>query len=70
LNAYDFDGSLQQYFFQSFSDIKTVDWRNWLKINSREEYEELALKQSGLKEIEHLYDKLKYEKTNSRSFSI
>jgi len=70
LNAYDFDGNLQQYFFQSFSDIKTVDWRNWLKINSREEYEDLALKQSGLKEIEYLHDKLKYEKTNSRSFSI
>ena len=70
MNAYDFDGNLQQYFFQSFSDIKTVDWRNWLKINSREEYEDLALKQSGLKEIEYLHDKLKYEKTNSRSFSI
>lgn len=70
MNAYDFDGNLQQYFFQSFSDIKTVDWRNWLKINSREEYEDLALKQSGLKEIEYLHDKLKYKKTNSRSFSV
>ncbi|MFX1574708.1 MAG: hypothetical protein ACFFB0_18385 [Promethearchaeota archaeon] len=68
--ANDFDSNLQQYFFKYFSDIETVDWKNWLKVNSREEYQELALKLSGLKELENLYGKLQHEKTNSRDFSI
>ena len=70
MNVYDFDGKLQEYFFQSFSDIKIVDWRDWLKIDSREEFEDLALKLSGLEQTENLYDMLKSKKTNSRSFSV
>jgi hypothetical protein len=47
-NGYDFDLKLQQTFNDNFSEIGSADWRSWLKISSRDEYEALVFKLSGL----------------------
>ena len=68
--AYDFDEPLQKLFFNLFSDIPTIDWKKWVDISSREDYKNLAIKNSGLNEVEDLHSKIKSEKTNSRENSV
>jgi len=70
LETHDFDEKVQNHFNKSFSDIERINWKNWLEIDSQEEYEELSLKLSGLSSIEDLFDRIKSETTDSRSFSI
>ncbi len=70
MESHDFDENVQNNFNKSFSDIKRTNWKHWLEIDSREEYEELSLKLSGLSSIEDLFDRIKSETTDSRSFSI
>jgi hypothetical protein len=47
-NVYDFDLKLQQTFNDNFLDMRSSDWRSWLKISSRDDYESLVFKLSGL----------------------
>jgi len=70
LVSYDFDEKVQNNFNKSFSDIERINWKHWLEIDSREEYEELSLKLSELSSIEDLFNRIKSETTDSRSFSI
>ncbi|MFX1392768.1 MAG: hypothetical protein ACFFAH_04255 [Promethearchaeota archaeon] len=70
MKFYDFDEKTQKIFNNFISNFKAVNWRNWLKLTSREDYEELSLKLSGLDTIYNIYERIKKEKTNSRSFSI
>ena len=70
LESFDFDNEIQREFNKAFSAIERTNWNRWLEINSREEYEELALKLSGLSSIEEIFDRIKAEMTDSRSFSI
>ena len=70
MTIYDFDLQIQDVFNTLFSNIKPIDWRNWLDIDSKEEYEEITIKNSGLDSVKNLMNRIKYEETNSRSFSI
>ena len=70
MESLDFDEKIQKKFNESFSDIKKINWKSWLEIRSREEYEELSLKLSGLSSVEDIFNKIKSGLTDSRSFSI
>lgn len=70
MESYDFDVKVQNAFNKSFSNIERINWKQWLEIDSKEEYEELALKLSGLSSASNLWDRIKSETTDSRSFSI
>ncbi len=67
---YDFDPKLQSVFKRKLSDYKKMDWKAWLDINSREEYEELSLRLSGLDKVLYLLRRIKVEKIKSREFSL
>jgi hypothetical protein len=70
MKYFDFDGKTQEIFNNFLSNFKTVNWKSWLRLTSREDYEDLALKLSGLNTIDNLYERIKKEETSSRSFSI
>ena len=70
MNSIDFDKNIQEIFNGCLLDFEPVKWKDWLKISSKEEYENLAIKLSGLDKVENLFDKINKEITNSRSFSI
>ncbi len=70
MKFFDFDEKTQKIFNNFISNYKMVDWQNWLKLPSRENYEELTLKLTGLDSIDNIYERIKKEKINSRSFSI
>lgn len=70
MTSIDFDRNIQEVFNKNLLDFKPVKWRDWLKISSREEYENLAIKLSGLDKVDNLFDRINKENTNSRSFSI
>ena len=67
---YDFDVKTQHIFNRLLSNFKTVNWKSWLRLTSREDYEDLALKLSGLDTIDNLFERIKKEETSSKSFSI
>ena len=70
MKRFDFDLETQKIFDKNFSNIQKTDWRKWLDISSREEYEELSLKLSGLSSVDDIFKRIKSEITDSRSFSI
>ena len=70
MESYDFDRKVQEAFNASFSNIRSINWQDWLDIRSKKEYEELSLKLSGLSSIEDIIERIKVETTDSRSFSI
>ncbi|MFX0037106.1 MAG: hypothetical protein ACFE9I_15860 [Candidatus Hermodarchaeota archaeon] len=70
METFDFDRKVQDEFDKSFSDIKKINWYDWLEVSSNKEYEELALRLSELSSIENIMDRIKIETTDSRSFSI
>ncbi len=70
MNSFDFDLETQKIFNKQFSDIPRTDWKKWLEISSKEEYEELAIKNSGLSSIEDVFERIKKEKTDSKELSI
>ena len=57
--SYDFDLETQEIFNVLFGDIKKTDWKKWLSINSKEEYEETAIKLSGLSNDINLRENIK-----------
>jgi hypothetical protein len=67
---YDFDPNIQKFFYNAFSDFKHIDWEKWLDITSIEEYEELALKNSGLSSVEDIKEKVRREKSSSTILTI
>jgi hypothetical protein len=70
LNSFDFDLKTQEIFDKHFSNIPSTDWKKWLDISSKEEYEELAINNSGLSSINDLFERIKKEKANSKDLSI
>ncbi|MFW9830087.1 MAG: hypothetical protein ACFFEY_21140, partial [Candidatus Thorarchaeota archaeon] len=70
MNSFDFDKEVQKYFNRSYSDIKCVDWEKWLDVSSREEYEDLSLKLSGLSSVDGLFEKMRTELTDSKQISL
>jgi hypothetical protein len=70
MKSFDFNDKIQGHFNIFLSNFKKVNWKSWLHLISREEYEDLALKLSGLDKVNNLYDRISKEETSSRSFSI
>ncbi len=70
LRSYDFDVNLQKIFDHYYSKIPKINWKSWLDISSREEYESLALKISGLSSVGNLFDRIKIEKTDPKLVSV
>ncbi|MFX1555593.1 MAG: hypothetical protein ACFFBV_16845, partial [Promethearchaeota archaeon] len=70
MNSFDFNFEIQKIFDKQFSNIQSTDWKKWLDISSKEEYEEFALKNSGLSSISDIFKKIKKEKTNSKDLSV
>jgi hypothetical protein len=70
MKFFDFDRKTQDIFNYFLADFKKVDWKSWLSLTSREEYEDLALKLSGLDTLTNIYKRIQKEETNSRSFSV
>lgn len=69
MKSYDFDPDLQQVFSDLYRDIPLTNWRRWLDISSREEYECIALKLSGLSTVDDFFDRM-IETTDPRSLSV
>ncbi|MFW9898733.1 MAG: hypothetical protein ACFFDO_05675 [Candidatus Thorarchaeota archaeon] len=70
MKFFDFDEKTQEIFNSFLSNFKLVNWKTWLRLTSREDYEDLTLKLSGLDTIDNLFERIKKEETDSRSFSI
>ncbi|MFX1455300.1 MAG: hypothetical protein ACFFDB_07970 [Promethearchaeota archaeon] len=66
----DFDIDVQKVFNELFKDIPLTNWKKWFDISSKEEYEELTLKNSGLSSVIDIYDRIEKEKTESRELTI
>ncbi|MFW9896404.1 MAG: hypothetical protein ACFFD7_11415, partial [Candidatus Thorarchaeota archaeon] len=66
----DFDIDVQKVFNELFKDIPLTNWKKWFDISSKEEYEELTLKNSGLSSVIDIYDRIEKEKTESRELAI
>ncbi|KYK37747.1 MAG: hypothetical protein HXS46_03170 [Theionarchaea archaeon] len=70
MKQYDFDPDVQRILGAVYGDIPSINWRQWLAISSVEEYESTALKLSGLSTMENLFERMKNEKTDPKSFSV
>ncbi len=70
MRAYDFDIEIQKIFNKQFFDIPSINWKKWLDISSKEEYEELTLKNSGLSSISDILERITKEKTDSKALAI
>ena len=70
MRSYDFDSEVQKHFIKSFSEIKLTNWRQWLDLATKEDYEELALNNSGLDSVDNLFEKIVKIKSSSRDLSI
>ncbi|MFX0028445.1 MAG: hypothetical protein ACFE8B_04505 [Candidatus Hermodarchaeota archaeon] len=70
MKSYDFDPEVQKLINNAFSEIKLINWKQWLDITTREEFEELSLKNSGLDSVDNLFEKIVKEKSNSRDLSV
>jgi hypothetical protein len=69
VSSYDFDLETQKIINNAFGDISPTNWRSWLDISSREDFEELALRNSDLYRIDDIYKKLLSMKVNPNDFS-
>ena len=70
MNSFDFDLEVQNIFDKQFSNIPSTDWKKWLDISSKEEYEELTLRNSGLSSIDDIFERIKNDKLNSKYLSV
>ncbi|MEM2135135.1 MAG: hypothetical protein QXG44_09840 [Candidatus Jordarchaeaceae archaeon] len=66
----DFDPKLQSVFNETYSRIYPTDWRSWLDISSRIEYESLALELSGLANVDGILERIKKEVTDPKQLSV
>ncbi|MBN1801781.1 MAG: hypothetical protein JW891_09765 [Candidatus Lokiarchaeota archaeon] len=66
----DFDPVIQAAFNRKIHKIKTANWKEWLEIESKEEYEQLAFQLSGINNQKHFFKNIFNIKTTSRDFSI
>ena len=70
LNFFDFDLGVQNIFDKQFSNIPSTDWKKWLDISSKEEYEDLSLRNSGLSSIEDIFGRILKDRLNSKYLSV
>ena len=65
---FDFDPKLQQTINRLYTETPSIDWKGWLDISSKEEYESLSIKLSGLSP-DYLNEKLQ-QKTDPRILAV
>ena len=65
--VFDFDKEIQKVLNAFLFDITSTDWRIWLKLSTKEEYEEYLLKNSGFSSFSAMLEK---ETLDSKAFSI
>ncbi|MFX0006989.1 MAG: hypothetical protein ACFFA7_17760 [Promethearchaeota archaeon] len=70
MNFFDFDLGVQNIFDKQFSNIPSTDWKKWLDISSKEEYEDLSLRNSGLSSIDDIFGRILKDKLNSKYLSV
>ena len=70
MSSFDLDLETQKTINELYSDLSITKWNNWSDINSKQEFLNYVLNNSGLHAIDDLYTRILKEKTNSRSFSI
>ncbi|MFX1275345.1 MAG: hypothetical protein ACFFBP_09165 [Promethearchaeota archaeon] len=70
MNSNDFDRDLQNLFNKFFKDLKSSKWKKWLEIRSKEEYEDLAFKLSGIGNKNDFLNDINRITTDSREFSV
>ncbi|MFX1379603.1 MAG: hypothetical protein ACFFA4_10985 [Promethearchaeota archaeon] len=70
MNSFDFDLKVQNIFDKQFSNIPSTDWKKWLDISSKEEYEDLCLRNSGLSSINDIFERIIKDKLNSKYLSV
>ncbi|MFX1281182.1 MAG: hypothetical protein ACFFA3_17660 [Promethearchaeota archaeon] len=70
MQSYDFDSEAQKHFNKAFSEIKPTNWRQWLDLATKEEYEDLALKNSGLDSVDNIFEQIVKIKSSSKDLSI
>ena len=70
MNFFDFDFGVQNIFDKQFSNIPSTDWKKWLDISSKEEYEDLSLRNSGLSSIEDIFGRILKDRLNSKYLSV
>ncbi|MFB0561252.1 MAG: hypothetical protein ACETWM_08560 [Candidatus Lokiarchaeia archaeon] len=70
MQSYDFDPNLQKVLEDAYSSIPPTNWKSWLDISSREEYESLVQKQLGLLSVDELLERLKVETTDPKLLSV
>jgi hypothetical protein len=70
MKKYDFDINTQEIFNQYYSIESLINWRDWLNIDSKQEFIESCLKNSGLSQIDNLFEMIKESITDSREFSV
>lgn len=68
LQKIDFDPQIQGIFNSKFKDLKKVDWKKWVDISSKEEYEDAVLKNLGL-EVD-AFDNILTKKTDSHEMAV
>ncbi|MBD3226988.1 MAG: hypothetical protein GF329_02275 [Candidatus Lokiarchaeota archaeon] len=68
MKVFDYDIRLQNQFDKYFSGITKKNWRKWLDISSKEDFEDECLSNSGLSM--DVLEKIKNIKTNPRDISI
>lgn len=70
MGSFDFDLELQRIFDNCYSEMPPTNWKSWLDISSKEEYESLTLKQSGLSSVDNLFNRIREGKTDPRQISV
>ncbi|MBY9014989.1 MAG: hypothetical protein KGD68_04785 [Candidatus Lokiarchaeota archaeon] len=68
--TFDIDKKTQKIINELYSELPTIKWRNWLDINSKQDYLNNVLKNSGLENVDDIFTKIKSEKIKSSSLSI
>lgn len=64
----DFDPQIQEIFGNKFKGVKRVNWRNWMDISSKEEYEDIVLKNLGLEA--DIFDQVLHKKTDPKEMAV
>lgn len=70
MNHFDFDRETQEIFNEYYSIEPSIEWKDWLNINSKEEFIETCLKNAGLSNIDKPSELIKQQNTDSRQFSV
>jgi len=70
MKRFDFDIETQDIFNRYLAFNLGGTWKNWLDISTKDEFIDLCLNNSGLIEIDQIFEKITNNKTGSREFAL